>query len=156
MKFLREIGWLVLASLVISAGIAGALVVVKPWTAQAPTNLENKLLGNVSNQPVFFTMTNATTSVSRIAVTTVFSAGSFNNYARITNTSGNNISCYLETATAASSTLAAGAGITIGRVSSTFSGEPSVCFGYAPGCIPYVGKVNCKATVTTTGGLIYN
>jgi len=153
MKFLKELGWLVLAAVLFSSGVTGGLVVTKPWVVKAPAEA---MLGNVASQPVVFTMSNATTSVSSNSVTTVFSAGSFINFAKITNTSANDISCYLESATAASSTLVAGAGITIGRVSSTFSGEPSVCFGYAAGCIPYVGKVNCKASATTTGGLIYN
>lgn len=151
MKFLEKLGLVVLSIALVFVGVK---FVVLPELVKAPQI--NQAFGNAATPPVLFTMTNGTTSISSIAVTTVFTAGSFNNYAKISNTSGNDISCYLESATAASSTLVAGAGITIGRVSSTFSGEPSVCFGYGTGCIPYVGRVNCKASATTTVGLIYN
>lgn len=113
-------------------------------------------VGAVVNQPLLTSMTNATTSIGRVP-TRVFDRDTFHTYARISNTGPNEISCYLESATAASSTLVQGAGLLFGANSSTpYKGEPNICFGAAPGCVPYIGAVNCVMNVTTTVGIIYN
>ena len=140
MKILEKIGLALLGAAAIIAIVA----------------LRSGGVGGVFNQQLIYSgMTNATSSIGTTA-TTVLSGTVFSTYARITNTTQNDISCYAENATVASSTIVVGGGISIGRAATTTAaGEPNVCFGAAPGCIPYVGQVNCIASVTTTVGLTY-
>lgn len=111
--------------------------------------------GAAVNQQVFFSGVTNGTSTINVTPTTVFSSSAYNLFARISNPNPSTISCYLEATTSTSSTLIAGAGTNIGAASTTFSGQNSVCFGYAEGCIPYIGKVNCVSAVTTTVGVTY-
>lgn len=145
----------VIYSLVGLFAIVGIASNVYMATKPSPQN-SPIAIGTVGDQSVYYSgFTNATTSIGRASATTVFSGTAFSVYARITNTTQNDISCYVQSATAASSTVVVGAGIPIGRAATTtFSGESSVCFGAAAGCIPYVGQINCIASVTTTVALI--
>lgn len=119
----------------------------------------NKQVGNIATTPIIYSgMTNSTTSIARANVTTVFTGsgtGSFSIYARISNPSNNSISCYAESATAASSTLTLNNGISFGSLFTSTSTEGSICFGATAGCIPYVGQVNCIASQTSTVGITY-
>lgn len=103
-----------------------------------------------------FTGTGTTNSSTTVATTStqVIPAG-WSNFAMISNYGTATISCYLDNQTAASSSVTSTAGLNIGAVSSTFSGEDSVTFG-PQGNIPYVGAINCIASQRAKVGIIYN
>lgn len=133
------------------------------FRAYSPASLSFQ---GASTQPTFgATGTTIATSTVNTTSTQVIAAG-WTNYARIQNPGTSTVSCTLDNLTAASSTAAANKGVIIGPggilqnavASSTVSPTvpSSACFGPYPGCIPYVGALNCVANVATPVTTIKN
>lgn len=145
MQYLKGLGLAVVGVVLIAGGFLNA------------SYFSKSNMGGTSGPSIFYTATNATTSISTYG-TKVFTDIQFSTYARITNPTVNLISCYLENKTIASSTIVSGGGILIGNASSTAAvsgGQNSVCFGSSSPCIPYIGAINCIATATSTVAITY-
>ncbi len=138
---------------VVCLGIA--LVGILTGLLIAANLVDHQNAGGVSSQ-TYWTGTGGTNTSSTVNTTsTQILPSTWSLFARISNYGTSTVSCYADNKTAASSSAATNAGINIGMVSSTFSGESSVCFGPSSGCIPFVGAVNCISSQKATVGLTY-
>ncbi|MDI6820934.1 MAG: hypothetical protein QMD65_02020 [Patescibacteria group bacterium] len=105
----------------------------------------DKLGGVISQSLVTSGMTHNSVTVN--TTSTQVLGSNWGLYSRIT-TGGTAISCYADGQTAASSSVAINKGVVI-------TANTWACFGYAFGCLPYVGTVNCLAAATTSVGIFY-
>lgn len=106
----------------------------------------------VATAGVFYSTgtTNASVIVNRSSTQVL--PPTWSQYARISNNGTSTISCSADGQTAASSSVTSSVGIIITPIT---GGIHKVSFGNGSD-VPYIGSVNCVATVSTTVGVIYH
>ena len=124
--------------------LLGAVLAVGAAFFIRPTINQNT--GAYVNSAPIYSATNASTTVNTTS-TQVIAAGWAN--IAVISTGGTAVSCYLDGKTAASSSVATGAGYVI-------AANSHASFGPLGHDVPYVGAINCIASATTTVGIIKN